>query len=177
MNNPGMDFEIWKQLRKKWTDLDAAGHKIKVDFNLIADPNDEKNILVIDVIQQIDDKPVTETVQRKAGEAYATLGIDGLSMERLVQVFKGMMKQLYKQAQYKDMELSVSMAPTSPTSGEVQGVLAMSDAPVQSYLPVNYRYYYVLNALREKMIETTGDAWKKVRAVYHPEELEFYFEY
>ena len=171
-----MDFEIWKQLRKKWTDLDAAGHKIKVDFNLIADPNDEKNIMIIDVIQHIDDKPVTETVQRKAGEADASLGIDGLSMERLVQVFKGMMKQLYQQAQYKDMELSVSMSPTSSTSGEVQAVLAM-DAPVQSYLLVNYRYYYVLSALREKMIEATGDAWKRARAVYHPDELEFYFEY
>ena len=176
MNNPGMDFEIWKQLRKKWTDLDAAGHKIKVDFKLIADPNDEKNIMIIDVIQQIDDKQVTETVQRKAGEAYDALGIAGLSMERLVQVFKGMMKQLYQQAKYKDMELSLFMAPTSPTSGEVQAVLAMG-APVQSYLLVNYRYYYMLNALREKMIEVTGDAWKQVRAVYRPDELEFYFEY
>jgi len=37
MNNPGIDLETWKQLREKWTELDAAGHKIKVDFKLISD--------------------------------------------------------------------------------------------------------------------------------------------
>ncbi len=177
MNNPGIDLEIWKQLRKKWTELDAKGHKIKVDFKLIADPQDKNKILVIDVIQHIDDKPITETVQRIAGEAYATLGIAGLSMERLVEVYKEMMKQLHSQAKQRDMELTMTMSPHSPTSGEVQGILAMPDAPVQSHILVNYRHYYVLNALREKMIESTGDAWKQVRAVYHAGELEFYFEY
>ena len=177
MNNPGMDLEIWKQLRKKWTDLDAKGHKIKVDFKLIADPKDEKNILAIDVVQHIDREFVTETVQRKAGEAYATLGLTGLSAERLKEVFKEMMQELYQQAKYKDMDLTVTMAPTSPTSGELQGTLAMLDAPVQDSVLVNYRYYYVLNALREKMIESTGEAWSKVRAVYHAGDLEFYFEY
>jgi len=92
MNNPGMDMEIWKQLRQKWIDLDAKGHKIKVDFKLIADPKDEKNVLAIDVVQHIDRKLVTETVQHKSGEAYPTLGIAGLSVERLKEVFKEMMQ-------------------------------------------------------------------------------------
>ncbi len=177
MNNPGIDLEIWNQLREKWMELDTKGHEVKVDFKLIGDPEDKNKILVIDVIQHIDGKPVTETVQRIAGEAYATLGIAGLSMERLVGGYKEMMKQLYDQAKQRDKDLIVTMAPTSRTSGEVQGVLAMIDAPVQSHIIVNYRHYYVLNALREKMIESTGDAWKQVRAVYHPNELEFYFEY
>ena len=164
MNNPGIDLEIWKQLRAKWTELDAAGHKIKVDFKLIADANDKKNILVIDAVQHIDNRLVTETVQHKAGEAYATLGIAGLSMERLVEVFKGMMKQLHREAnQRSDVDLTVTMSPHSPTSGEVEGILSHPDAPVQSSIPVNYRYYYVLNALREKMVEATGDNWKQVR--------------
>jgi hypothetical protein len=177
MNNPGMDLEIWKQLRAKWTELDARGHKIKVDFKLIADPEDQNKILVIDVIQHIDDQPITETVQRMAGEAYTMLGIAGLSMERLVEVYKEMTKKLHNQAKQRDMDLIVTMSPTSSTSGEVSAQLGVLDAPVQTNVMVNYRHYYVLNALREKMIESTGDAWKQVRAVYHPNELEFYFEY
>ncbi len=177
MNNPGIDLEIWKQLRAKWTELDAAGHKIKVDFKLIADANDKKNILAIDAVQHIDDRFVTETVQHKAGEAYATLGIAGLSMEHLVEVLKGMMKQLHREAKQSDMDLTVTMTPHSPTSGEVEGLLSHPDTPVQSSIPVNYRYYYVLNALREKMVEATGDNWKQVRAVYHLGDVEFYFEY
>ena len=177
MNNPGMDLEIWKQLREKWTKLDAQGHKIRVDFQLIAHPTEKNNILAIDVVQHIDGKPVTETVQRIAGEAYPLLGITGLSIKRLKEVFKEMMQELYQQAKYKDMDLTLTMSPTSPASGEVKGIFAMSNAPVQGSIVVNYRHYYVLNALREKMIEATGDAWKQVRAVYHPDELEFYFEY
>src|SRR5436190_1107755 len=102
MNNPGMDLEIWKQLRKKWADLDGSGHKIKVDFKLIADPKNEKNILAIDVIQNIDKKLVTETVQRNIGEGYAVLGIAGLSMERLVEVYKEMMRQLHHEVKPRD---------------------------------------------------------------------------
>jgi hypothetical protein len=179
MNNPGIDLEIWEQLRKKWTDLDASGRKIKVDFKLIADPNDENKILAIDVVQHIDDKLVTETVQRTAGEAYAALGTAGLSQERLVEVYKDMMRQLHHHAKPHDfdMDLVVTMSHHSATSGEVEGLLVHPDAPVQSSVSVDYRHYYTLNALREKMIESTGDAWSKVRAVYHSGDLEFYFEY
>ena len=177
MNNPGIDLEIWEHLRKKWTDLDASGHKIKVDFKLIADSKDEKNILAIDVVQHIDDKLVTETVQRIAGGAYAALGIARLSKERLEEAYKEMMKQLHSQAKQPDMDLVVTMSHHSATSGEVEGLLVHPEAPVQSSILVNYLHYYVLNALREKMIESTGDAWSKVRAVYHSGDLEFYFEY
>jgi hypothetical protein len=177
MNNPGMDFEIFKQLRQKWTDLDAQGHTLKVDFQLVAHPTEKDNILAIDVVQHIDGKPVTETVQRKAGEAYAVLGIAGLSMEQLVDVYKGMLKELHSQADLGDISLTVTMKPTSPTSGEVSGLLAMPGAPEQSPVPVNYQHYYVLNALRDRMIETRGECWSEVRAVYHAGELEFSFQY
>lgn len=177
MNNPGIDLEIWKQLRKKWTDLDADGHKLKIDFRLIAHPNDEKNILAIDVIQNINDDVVTETVQRNAGEAYTVLGIAGLSMERLVEAYKEMLGQLHGPAKKKDMDLIVIMSPSSPTSGEVRGYVVKPNSNIKSSVLVNYRHYYMLTALREKMIELVGDGWSKVKAIYHSGDLEFYFEY
>lgn len=176
MNNPGMDFEIWKQLRQKWTDLDTQGRKIKVDFQLVGHPTEKGNVLAIDVIQHIDGKPVTETVEREAGAAYAVLGIAGLSMERLVEVYKGMMKQLHSQSRVQEIDMIVTLTITSPTSGELKGILSMPDAPVQDPVQVNYQHYYVLKALRERMIATTGDAWTRVRATYRPDALEFYFD-
>ena len=132
MNNPGIDLEIWKQLRQKWIELDAKGHKIKVDFKLIADSNNEKNILAIDVVQHIDNKLITETVQHKEGEAYAALGLTGLSIERLVEVYKGMMKKLHHDTKPSgfDMDLVVTMSHHSATSGELEGLLVHPDAPV-----------------------------------------------
>jgi hypothetical protein len=177
MNNPGINLEIWKQLRQKWSDLDANGHKVKVDFKLIADPNNEENILAIDVIQHIDGKPFTETVQRNAGEGYAPLGIANLSQKALVEVYKGMMSQLRSQSKLSDVDVIVTMLSTSSTSGELREHLEAPDAPVQSSVLVNYQHYYVLNALREKMIEQVGRGWSKVKAVYHSGNLEFYFEY
>jgi hypothetical protein len=177
MNNPGIDMELWKGLRKKWSDLDARGHKVKVDFKLIADPKDTNKILMIDVIQHVDGEPITETVQRSAGEAYEVLGIEGLSMERLVQVYKEMLKKLHDGSSQRQMDLVVTMSPTSPTSGEVRAILEKSDVSQKSTIVVNYRHYYVLNALREKMIELLGESWKQVRAIYHSATLDFYFEY
>jgi hypothetical protein len=177
MNNPGIALEIWKRLRQKWTELDASGHKLKIEFKLIADPKDKNKILVIDVIQHIDGEPITETIQRNAGEVYAALGIAGLSMERLVEVYKEMLKQLHRQGSQRDMDLIVSMSPTSPTSGEVRAYMGKPEVSVQNSVLVNYRHYYVLNALRERMIEAVGEGWSKVRAVYQPDALEFYFEY
>ena len=177
MNNPGIDLEIWKQLRKKWDELDTEGHKLKIEFKLITAPEDKSKILVIDVIQHIDGDPVTETVQRNSDEVYAAMGIAGLSMERLVGVYKEMIRQLYRQANQRDMDLIVAMSPTSPTSGEIRAYLQKPENPVQSGILVNYRHYYVLNALRNKMIEVLEESWTQVRAVYHAGGLEFYFEY
>jgi len=176
-NNPGMDMEIWKQLRKKWTDLDASGHKVKVDFKAVADPNDNKRFIIVDVVQHIDGELVTETVQRNAGEAYASLGIAGLSMEELIVAYKKIMKQVHSQAQQRDADLIVTMSPHSPTSGELRGYLMKPNTSEKTSVQVNYRHYYVLNALREKMIETIGESWRQVKTVYRSDALEFYFEY
>lgn len=177
MNNPDMDFEIWKQLRQKWTDLDASGHRLKIDFQLVAHPAEENNVLAIDVVQHIDGNPVTETVQREAGEAYAALGIANLSMEQLAEVLKGMMEQLRSQSDLSNVVVEILMSSTSPTSGELSGLLVAPEAPSQTPVLLNHRYYYVLSALRDRMAETGGKRWNRVRASYSGGELDFQFDY
>jgi hypothetical protein len=178
MNNPGIDLKIWEQLKKKWDALNAGGHNVRIEFKLITDPNDENKVLLIDVIQNIDNEIITETVQKTAREAYAILGVDGLSMERLVAACKEKMKKSHQQAGGKRESIfTVTMSPSSPTSGELRGILEEKDTDIQTSVLVNYIHYYILNALREKMVEVVGDSWKKVKAVYQSEELEFYFEY
>ena len=178
MNNPGIDMNIWEQLRKKWDDLNSGGHNVKIEFKLITDPNDENKVLLIDVIQNIDNEMITETVQKTAREAYAILGVDGLSMESLVAAYKVKMQKLHRQSGGKrDSILTVTMVPSSPTSGELRGTLEEKDSGITSSVLVNYIHYYILNAMREKMIEIIGDSWSEVKAVYRWEELEFYFEY
>jgi len=177
MNNPSIDLAIWERLRKRWTELEKAGHKLKIDFHLLADVDDEENILAIDVIQNVNDDIFVETVQRNTGEAYTVLGIAGLSMERLFEVCKEMMRQLHSQAKQQDVDLIITMAPTSPASGETRGYVEERQSDIKSSVLVNYQHYYVLNALREKMIESAGDGWSKIRAVYRSGDLEFYFEY
>lgn len=170
-------MKIWQQLRSKWTELDSKGHKLKIDFQLIAHPVKKNEVLAIDVIQHIDGKPVTETVQREAGEAYPILGIDKLSQESLTEVFKGMMGQLRSQSEPGDVDLVVIMSPTSSTSGQMKGYLVVPDAPVQTPVLLNFQHYYVLSALRDKMMESSGKQWQQVRAVYHLDDLKFYFGY
>jgi len=175
MNNPGIDLAIWKRLRKRWAELEKAGHKLKIDFQLLADINDENNILGIDVIQNIDDELIIETVERNSGEANAMLGIAGLSAERLIEVYKEMIRQLHQQIKQEDMDLIVTMSSTSPTSGEVRGYLQKSNSDAGISIPVNNQHYYILRALWEKMARDVGVS-SKVRAVYRSDNLEFYFE-
>ncbi len=176
MNNPGIDTTTWESLRKRWSELEAAGHSLKIDFKLIADPKEEANILAIDVIQHIDEEVVTETIQRKAGEAYEAVGIAGLSMERLVAVYDRMLNDLYfEQTNGSETNLFVTMSPSSDTSGELRGYVESSEG--KSSLQLDYRHYYMLNALREKMKAVLGEEWREVRAVFVSRRLEFYFDY
>lgn len=178
MNNPGIDLKIWEQLRKKWSELNANGHKVEIEFKLITAPGDDDKVLLIDVVQKIDNETITETVQKTPREAYPTLGIDGLSMEELVAVHKKKMQKLYDQAGGRtNMILTVNMCLTSDISGELKGTIEEKDSGVTSSIKVNYIHYYILNALREKMITTIGENWSRVKAVYQYDALEFYFEY
>ena len=177
MNNPGMDLEIWERLKKKWAELQSAGHNLEIEFRLITASEDKNNVLAIDVIQTIDDDIFTETVQRNAKEAYTALGISELSIERLVDVYKEIMGQLFRQAKTREGKLIVTMSTSSHLSGEVRGYIENPDSNRKNGFQVNYRHYYILNALRDKMVELVGDNWHIVRAVYRSGGLEFYFEY
>jgi hypothetical protein len=98
-------------------------------------------------------------------------------MEALVAAYKTIMSDLYNQTGQKELDLVVTMTRTSTVSGEVQGYLSKENSDVRKSVFVNYRHYYVLNALRDQMIGLVGDSWKRVRAVYRSGDLEFYFEY
>ena len=177
MKNPGMDMEIWKNLRKKWSDLDAEGHKLKIDFQLITHPNEPKRIIAIDVIQHIDRDIIIETVQQNVGEGYKPLGIANLSIESLKEMYKGMMELLRQESNLKDIDVVVTMTPTLPSSGILEGYLEVPYAPVRGSLQLNYEHYYVLNALRDKMIEQTGKSWSSVCVIYHEGDPKFDFVY
>ena len=177
MNNPGIDTDIWEGLRKKWSELEAAGHAVKIDFKLIADSKDENSILAIDVIQHVDEEVITETVQRQAGEAYETVGVAGLSMENLVALYDKMLDQVYfQQEDRSELNLIVTMSPSSKTSGELRGYVERPEGG-KSSLQLDYQHYYVLNALREKMKEMLGEEWREIRAAFVSRRLEFYFDY
>lgn len=177
MSNPDTENEIWKQLRKKWADLDASGHQVKVEFKLVTDPKDKNRVLSIDVVQKIDDETITETVQHIAREAYAPLGIADVSMEQLKEIYGQTIYNLHCETGQEDATLIVTMSPTSSISGEVRAVLEKKDSGSKKSIEVNYSHYYILNALREKMVEMLGTEWSKVKAIYQQDELEFYFEY
>jgi len=83
---------------------------------------------------------------------------------------------LHREIKQQDADLIVTMAPTSPTSGEIRGYIQKRDSDEKNSVLVNYQHYYVLNALREKMMDSSGKSWSRVRAVNHPGNLEFYFE-
>ena len=177
MNNPGIDLTIWEQLKQKWDKLDREGHSLEIVFKLIVDKNNEDKTLAIDVIQKIDNEIIIETVQHVAKEAYETLGIAGLSLERLVEVYKEKLHQIHSQSNMPYAYLIVTMTPSSPLSGEVKGYLEKRKKNQKFSIPVNYQHYYLLIAIRDKMIELVGDSWSQAKAVYWQGALTFYFEY
>ena len=177
MENPGIDLTVWEQLKRKWDKLDREGCSLEIEFKLIIDKNNEDKTLAIDVVQKIDGEVSIETVQHVAGEAYETLGIAGLSLERLVEVYKEKLHQLQSQSNMPYAYLIVTMTPSSPSSGETKGYLEKRKKKQKFSVPVNYQHYYLMNAIRDKMIELVGDAWHQVKAVYWQGELKLYFEY
>lgn len=177
MNNPGIDLALWERLRSKWAQLQMAGHILEIEFRLIASPEDTENILTIDVIQKIDNSVIVETVEKEKDEVYTILGIKGFSLEDIFQKYKEIMRQLHRQTVLQESTLVITMSPTSLKSGEIGGLVEIRDSGTKTAVATNYQHYYILNALREKMLEITGDGWTKVKAVYCYGELEFHFEY
>jgi hypothetical protein len=177
MKNPGLDPEQWERLTRKWASQEAGDQAVQREYRLIHSEADKDTTILLDVIQTVDDELVTETVQRRAGEADHVLGIAGLSMDGILETYKKVMDQLHQKSGPHGATLTVSMTSTSPTSGEVRAILELPDPPARRSLRVDYRHYSLLRALRDKMIEIVGDGWSSVTAVYRPGALDFFFEY
>lgn len=125
-------------------------------------------------------------VKRKRGATDALSGccvspllsdLAELSMEQLVEVYKKVLEQLHRQSEQRDMDLIVTMVPNSVTSGEIKGYFKKPDTDLENSILVDYRHYYILNAIREKMMVFVGDGWSKVKATYRSDQLEFHFDY
>ena len=69
------------------------------------------------------------------------------------------------------------MTPTSPISGEVKAYFDEQEKNEKDFIQVDYQHYYLLNAIREKIVDLTGSTWSQIRAVYWQDTLEFYFEH
>jgi hypothetical protein len=97
-------------------------------------------------------------------------------VEHLKEVYAEIMAQLHSWLGQPESDLVITMSPTSEISGEVIGYLQSHDEPVKRAVLTDYQHYYVLNALRERMIEQLGEDWKQVKAIYKQGAVEFYFE-
>lgn len=147
-----MNTEIWTALRQKWARLDAEGHNVKVEFNILKDPKDETKDLAIDVSQNIDGEWVVQTVQRQAQEAYPVIGIEGLVLDELInlagQVVNSVTQPITGQATYDD-EMHLFMKRISPETSEIYGHV-ISKTGEKVGIRTNCQHYYVLNEILEQ---------------------------
>ena len=161
MNEPEMNKEVWIALRQKWAALDAGGHTVKVEFNILKDPQDPARDLAIDVAQKIDGEWVVQTVQRQPGEAYPVLGIEGLGLEQLAdvagQAVTSVSEPVTGQKTFAE-ELHLLMKRISPESAEISGHI-ISKTGEKIGVRANYQHYYVLNAVLERMSLITREEY------------------
>ena len=150
MDTQQYNTELWTALREKWVQLDAEGHKIKVDFNILKDPQDEKKDLAIDVAQNIDGEWVVQTVQQQPREAYPVLGIEGLGTAELLALARGLVGSLTETIPGTEAEEThLVMKRIAPESAEISGYVVSKTGEKVS-LRTNYQHYYVLNEILEQ---------------------------
>jgi hypothetical protein len=162
MNKPLVNTEIWTSLRKKWASLENIS---KVEFNVLRDPEDSSKELAIDVAQNINDEWIVQTVQFQAQEAYPVIGIEGLSLDQLVnlaaQVMNSVTVPITGEETYDD-EIHLVMKYISPETGEIYGYV-ISKAGERIGIRANYQHYYVIN----KILEQTSKIKKKEYSEVH----------
>lgn len=146
MNNANFDTEIWTDLREKWLKLDAEGHTLKVDFNILKDPEDASQALAMDVAQNIDGEWLVQTVQRQTGEARRLLGLEGLEPGQLIALARQLVNSLTEQG---TDELHLFLKRIAPESSEIHAYV-VSKTGERISLRTNYQHYYVLNELLEQ---------------------------
>ena len=174
-----IDPENWQRLTQRWEEIRSTGHTLELRYRRIVAPDDENRTQVIDIIQNIDGDLFIETVECSTGEVEAVLEINHLSLEGLQKEYEVLLKNLLlKQPDHHDTHLVVTMIPTSPSTGEISCYLERPTG--RSNVQLNYRHYYMLKALREKMSSIVGESCSRVQAIYQSGmfgNLEFYFDY
>ena len=149
MNNPHINTEIWTELRKKWASLENIS---KVEFNVLRDPEDLSRELAIDVAQNINGEWVVQTVQFQAREAYPVIGIEGLSLDQLVNLAAHVMNSVtvpITGEETNNDEMHFVMKYISPETGEMYGHV-ISKAGERIGIRANYQHYYVINEILEQ---------------------------
>jgi flavoprotein len=165
MNKPEMNKEIWIALRQKWTALDAEGHAVKVEFNILKDPKDESGDLAIDVAQSIDGEWVVQTVQRQPKEAYPVIGIEGLSLDQLTDLASQAVNSVTEPITGMgtcDDEMHLFMKRISAETSEVYGYI-ISEAGQKIGIRSNYQHYYVLNEILEQKAKMMQEEYSEIQ--------------
>src|SRR5687767_11843492 len=165
MNHPEMNKEIWTALRQKWAKLDAAGHSVKVEFNVLKDPKDEARDLAIDVAQNIDGEWVVQTVQRQPREAYPVVGIDGLSLDQLTDLASQVVNSITEPIIVmgtSDDEMHLFMKRISAETSEVYGYI-ISKTGQKIGIRSNYQHYYVLNEILEQKAKVMQEEYSELQ--------------
>lgn len=171
--------ENWQRLTQRWDEIRSNGHTLEIRYRRIVAPDDENRTQVIDIIQNIDGEVFIETVECSTGEVEAILETNNLSLEGLQKEYEVILKNLLlQQPDHHGTHLVVNMIPTSSSTGEISCYLERPTG--RSNIQLNYRHYYMLKALREKMSSSMGESWVQVQVIYQPgmfSNLEFYFDY
>jgi hypothetical protein len=159
MNKAHFNTKIWTDLRQKWLKLDAEGHTLKVDFNIMKDPEDASQDLAMDVAQNIDGEWLVQTVQRQAGEARRLLGLEGLEPGQLIMLARQLISSL---ADEGTDELHLFLKRISPETSEIHGhVVSLTGEKIG--LRTNYQHYYVLNELLEQTARARQKQYSELR--------------
>lgn len=152
MSNPGFNTAIWTDLRQKWVKLDAEGHHVKVDFNVLKDPQDSKKDLAMDVAQNIDGEWIVQTVQQHPGEARSILGIEGVELSQLIEVAEHVINSVIEPIlgqESNNTELHLLMKRFGPDTSEISCHL-ISESGERISIRTNYQQYYLLNEILEQ---------------------------
>ena len=163
LDNPGIEESMWKALSQKWNDLVANGHDLDIDFQLITDPSVSSLVFAIDIQQRIDDKWIVQTFQREKNEAAKNLGIQDMSLDELINIVK---KRLQKNKHHLPQAKTVTFARFYGEKTRETRKIEVFEKNNQEYsVKTSYFDYYILNAIREKIADLTGNIVSEIQVV------------
>jgi len=159
MNTPELKEEIRHALFQKWDGLVAEGHTLKVEFNILKDPEDESKTLAIDIAQNIDGEWHVQTVQSQVQEAYPVIGIEGVALDQLINLAGDVVDSVtgpLNSQRNDDDEIHLFVNLISPETSEIHGHI-ISKTGEKIGVRTNYQHYYVINEMLEQISRTTKE--------------------